>query len=135
MLLVLIEDGDDPRSAELLALAGRLGGPARAVVFGDGPADPGAARGYRIRHDLLADYAPEARGESLAQLITDVGPSGVLAAAGERGDEVMAQAAARLGLPLATHCVALDPGEPWSLTRIRGGGMLLEDAELEASEA
>lgn len=136
MLLILIERDDDGApsagSAELLAVAGTLGGPIRAVVFGDEPDGLGDHGGYRIRHDVLTDYAPEARGESLAQLVTEAGPAGVLAAATERGNEVMAQAAARLGLPLATHCVAIEPGDPWSLTRIRGGGMLLEDAELTA---
>lgn len=142
MLLVLIETDGAPAAgpAELLAVAGSLGGPVRAVVFGDGPVSgadhvgdlAGELLGYRIRHDLLTDYAPEARGEALAQLVTATGPAGVLAAATERGNEVMAHAAARLGLPLATHCVALAPGEAWSLTRIRGGGMLLEDAELTA---
>lgn len=142
MLLVLVDPDEvgavSTGSAELLALACSLGGPVRAVVFGDEPGGLGAYRGlgahggYRIRHDLLTDYAPEARGDALAQLITETGPAGVLAPATERGNEVMAHVAARLGLPLATHCVALEPGDPWSLTRIRGGGMLLEDAELTA---
>ncbi|MDN5915799.1 MAG: electron transfer flavoprotein subunit alpha/FixB family protein [Pseudonocardia sp.] len=147
MLLVVIDldddDGDGPGigSADLLAYAGTLGGSTRAVTFGAGPArsagpaspeEPGVPGGYRVRHELLTDYAPEALGESLAQLVTETGPDGVLAAATERGNEVMAQAAARLDLPLATHCVAVEPAEPWSLTRIRGGGMLLEDAELAA---
>ncbi|MBC3194217.1 electron transfer flavoprotein subunit alpha/FixB family protein [Pseudonocardia sp. C8] len=139
MLLVLIDTDEDgvpgPGTDDLLAVAHGTGLPVHAVVIGTVPDGLPAECVHRIRHDLLSGYAPEAYGESLAQLVTRAGPAGLLAAATERGDEVLAQAAARAGVPLATRCVALRPGDPWSLTRLRSGGVLLEDAELSAPVA
>lgn len=136
MLLVLIDiDGHGapgPGTDDVLAVAHGTGLPVHAVVTGGVPAGLGVQRVHRIQHEMLCDHAPEALGESLAQLVARTEADGLLAAATGRGDEVLAQAAARAGLPLATRCVALHPGEPWSLTRVRGGGMLFEDAELIA---
>jgi electron transfer flavoprotein alpha subunit len=50
----------------------------------------------------------------------------------DRGAEVLAHAAARLGMPLATNVVAVTPGATWRLTRQRWAGSLLEDATLDA---
>ena len=47
----------------------------------------------------------------------------------------MARAAARLGEPLAANCIAVRPGDPLELTRIRWGGSLLEEASLRAGRA
>lgn len=136
MLLVIVDE-----KLDAVALAQGIGAPVQAVAFGDADdgrqlADDLAKRGvatlHLISHELLGDYAPEAFGESLVQLIAHLRPTGVLAAGTEKGNEVMAHAAARTGLPLATNCVAVTGGDPWCLTRIRGGGMLLEDAELTA---
>jgi electron transfer flavoprotein alpha subunit len=138
-VLLTILDGQ-PASLELVALAHTLGSPVEAVAFRSEPGTPagdelaknGVARLHVISHELLGDYAPEAYGESLAQLVASLRPTAVLAVGTDRGNEVMAQLAARARLPLATNCVELAGGEPWRLTRIRGGGMLLEDAELTA---
>ena len=43
--------------------------------------------------------------------------------------------AARLGEPLAANCTEVTPGDPISLTRIRWGGSLLEEARLHAGIA
>ena len=138
-MLLTILDGQ-PASLELVAFAHTLGSPVEAVALRSGPGTPagdelaknGVARLHVISHELLGDYAPEAYGESLAQLVASLRPTAVLAVGTDRGNEVMAQLAARARLPLATNCVELAGGEPWRLTRIRGGGMLLEDAELTA---
>jgi len=45
---------------------------------------------------------------------------------------VLAQAAARLDLPFAANCTELGTGDPSTLTRVRWGGSLLEDATLTA---
>lgn len=141
MLLTVIDDL--PASAGLVALARTFTPSVQAVTFG--PEAPKDVDGvvHLVRHPLLTDYAPEAYGEAVAQLVARLRPTGVLAVGTERGNEIMAHAAARSGLPLATNCVAISAGdsagdragdraEPWRLTRIRGGGMLLEDAELAA---
>jgi electron transfer flavoprotein alpha subunit len=146
MLLTLIEAeggaltaGSAGAVARAHVLAGELDVPVGAVTFavaGDLTSDlakHGVTTAYVLDHELLGEYSPERWGEALAALIGQVEPDGVLAAASNRGNELMAQAAARTGLPLATNCVAVAAGEPWTLTRQRVGGVLLEDAELHAS--
>lgn len=145
MLLTLIEtegDGLSGGSAEALAvargLATDLGVPVEAVTFAaaedvkDDLAKHGVSRLHTVEHDDCADYSPERWGEALAQFLKHAAPEGAVAASTDRGNELMAQAAARAGLPLAANCVAVRAGDPWTLTRQRGGGMLLEDAELSA---
>lgn len=89
---------------------------------------------WQIDHALLSDYAPEAIAESLAQLARREMPAAVIAAGTERGNEVMAHVAALLDLPLAANVIAVDPSDgDWKVTRVRWGGSLLEEAELEAS--
>ena len=58
----------------------------------------------------------------------------MLACGSDRGNEVMAQAAARLDAPLVANCTDIDPADR-SLTRIQWGGSLLEDATLDADVA
>jgi electron transfer flavoprotein alpha subunit len=128
MLLTVIDD--QPASLGLVEFARTLSPSVEAAAFGSDPPKDLDGTVHLVRHELLTDYAPEAYGEALAQLIAQLRPAGVLATGTEQGNEIMAHAAARSGLPLATNCVAVSPGEPWRLTRIRGGGMLLEDAEL-----
>lgn len=144
MLLTLIEctGGEIPQaSLEALALARGLGAEVECVAVrptadvADTLAKHGVATLHALEHDALTDYSQEAWGESLRQIIEHLRPSGVLAAATERGNEIMAQVAARMGLPLAANCLSIEAGQDWQVTRIRGGGMLLEDAELSAPVA
>ena len=97
----------------------------------------GATQVYTVEHGVLSDFGPEAWGESIAQLVTVLGPRAVLACGSERGNEVMAQAAARLDWPFVANCTDITPpageGGQWSLTRIQWGGSLLEDATLAAA--
>jgi electron transfer flavoprotein alpha subunit len=87
-----------------------------------------------VHHDLLADYGPEAWGDAAAQAITALQPSAVLACGTDRGNEVMAQVAARLDLPMVANVLSVDAqGEQWSITRVRWGGSLLEQCTLSAS--
>jgi electron transfer flavoprotein alpha subunit len=149
--IVLVEldaDGVAPPSAAALAasrsIAARMSEPLEAVVVGpvDGQIEgdlgtrlgrSGVSRVHLVTHALLGDYSPECWGEALTQLVNEVRPSAVIAPATARGNEAMAQAAARADLPLATNCVSLEPDVPaWRLSRTRQGGMLLEDAELSA---
>jgi electron transfer flavoprotein alpha subunit len=137
MLLTLIDVQDGELSGTAaLAVARSLGEPVEAVSFGRVDdavlAKHGVARVHVLDHPLLADYAAEPYGEALAQLVRALSPTGVLAASTERGNEIMAHLAARTELPLAANCVAVTAGDPWTLTRNRGGGVLLEDAELTA---
>jgi electron transfer flavoprotein alpha subunit len=81
-----------------------------------------------MRMDSIQPFAPDA----LAQAAVEVSASAVFAAGTDRGNDVMARVAARLGLPLATNCIAATPGDPVTVTRLRWGGSLLEEARLHS---
>ncbi len=145
MILVVIEhDGGAPDrlSAEALtlgrSLAGAIGEPLHAVVWGAGAAEVGGALGvhgvtvlHAIDDPRLDGYAPAAIGASLAQLIARERPAAVIGTGSERGAEVLAHAAARTGLPLAANCTDVRPGDAWTATRQRWGGSLLEETRLD----
>lgn len=98
--------------------------------------EQGVAAVHVVEHELLADYAPAAWAEALHQLLDRLAPRMVVAPSTARGSEVIAHLAARTDLPLAANCLAIhavDGG--WELTRQRWGGILLEDARLEAALA
>ncbi len=119
-------------SLQALTLASMLG-EVCAVTVG-GCQVGGVARHLLIDHPLLSDYAPEAFGEALAQLVRAEAPSALLAAGTERGNEVMSHVAALLDLPFAANVTEVRPmGENWELTRMRWGGSLFEEATLTAS--
>ncbi len=86
-------------------------------------------------HGVLGDYGPDAYGAALAQMVTELEPSAVLACGSDRGNEVMAQAAARLDAPFVANCVDVTPGISWTMTRVQWGGSLLEDSSLDADVA
>ncbi|HET7870480.1 MAG TPA: electron transfer flavoprotein subunit alpha/FixB family protein [Actinomycetota bacterium] len=121
-------------------LAERLGEPLAALVIGPdaGPGVDGlAAYGVSVVHhavdDRLDRFAPGAWAACVADLMGRTGPSAILAAGTDRGNEVMAHVGARTGLPVAANCTEAEPGEPgdpYLVTRLRWGGSLLEDARL-----
>lgn len=121
-------------------LAGTLSTPLHAALIGE-EAEPlaerlgpfGVSLVYGVRHALLGAYAPEAWARCLAQLVESLRPAIVMAAGSERGHEVMAYLAAMTDLPLAANCVAVQPGEPFRVTRLRWGGSLLEEAEVQGT--
>jgi electron transfer flavoprotein alpha subunit len=121
------------------SLADTIGADLEAFVPGDigadlvdGAARHGASVVHLADHDLLADYGPDAWAEALRQLVDDVEPVAVVGVGTDRGNEVLAQLAARLDLPFAANCLAVDPArdtdDTWSVTRVQWGGSLLEDA-------
>ncbi len=147
MILGLVEhDGEEvlEPSLQMLTLgrrvAERLGEPLAALVVGPdaGPVVDGlAAFGVEAVHhavdDRLDRYAPEAWAACLLDLMGRTGPSAVLAAGTDRGNEVMANVGARTALPMAANCTEVEPGEPgtpYLISRLRWGGSLLEDARL-----
>lgn len=109
MSVLLLDDHSD-LSRQALTLARKFGEP-RSVAM-----------------DAFQPFAPDA----LAAAIVKVDASAVFAPGTERGNEVMARLAARLGLPLAANCVAAEPGNPATVTRLRWGGSLLEEALLRS---
>jgi electron transfer flavoprotein alpha subunit len=95
----------------------------------------GVASVHQAHHDLLTDYGPELWGAVVAQAVEELTPSAVLATGTDRGHEFLAHAAAVLDLPMVANCTAISPGEPWTLTRVRWGGSLLEETTLAAPVA
>jgi len=145
MILVVVEHEDgtpDRLSLEALAMGRRLadatGSPLQAVAWGDGAAEaagPLAGAGVAVLHVIedsrITDYAPEAIGKALAQLIEREQPLAVIGGGGERAAELLAHVGARTGVPLAANSTDVRPGEPWQVTRQRWGGSLLEEARLD----
>jgi electron transfer flavoprotein alpha subunit len=142
-ILVLVEHDRgtlSPATLEALTAARSLRGTVDALSIG-AAADPiaaelaphGVATVHQAHDELLTDYGPEAWGEVLAQAVHALAPAAVLAAGTDRGNEVLAQAAARLDLPFAANCLEfrgdVDSGSI-ETTRVRWGGSLLEDANL-----
>ncbi len=96
----------------------------------------GASIIHQARHEILVDYGPDAWGEVLAQVVRASSPQIVLGCGTERGQEVIAQAAARLDLPAVMNCTEFKPSGnsdgALGLIRTRWGGSLLENAELDS---
>jgi len=153
-VLCLVElDADGPADASLRALtfatglagagpAGTGPAPVAAVLFG--PADQipgvtfaayGASSAHVVEPEHLDGYAPRAWAQALAGLAAEIGASAVVAAATDRGNEVMAYLGALSGLPMAANCVRAEPGEEGThqVVRHRWAGLLLEEASLTGS--
>jgi electron transfer flavoprotein alpha subunit len=92
----------------------------------------GAETVHTCTHTVLSDYGPDAVGAVVAQMIETLSPDAVLACGSDRGNEVMAHAAALLDAPFVANCTDVDPGGSWSMTRVQWGGSLLEDVTLTA---
>jgi len=112
-VLVLMDDND--ASQQTLTLARKFGDTLRSV-----------------RVDSVQPYAPDGLAALLARTADVVNAAAVFAAGTDRGNEVMARVAAKTGLPLAANCIAAAPGNPVSVTRVRWGGSLLEEARLHS---
>ena len=128
-----------PATLEGLTAAHALGAAVEALSIGaaaDGLtgelAKYGVSAVHQVHDDLLDDYGPEAWGEVIAQAVQALSPAIVMATGTDRGNEVLAQAAARLDLPFSANCTEFRPGDTFEMTRIRWGGSLLEDAVLTA---
>ncbi|MBA0125052.1 electron transfer flavoprotein subunit alpha/FixB family protein [Haloechinothrix sp. YIM 98757] len=143
MLLVIVEEdagGVSAASLEAVTCARHLaegtGLDLHAAAFGAhgdlaaGLSKYGVSTLHLVTSDATQEYSPELWGAALAELVEHTGVTGVLAASTDRGNELLANAAASADQPFASNCVAIEPGDPWNLTRQRGGGILLEDAEL-----
>ena len=114
MVLVFVESPDDELSQQALAFARTLGHEVDAVT-------------------IRADYAPAAWAAAIADVIGARAPSAVVGPGSDRGNELLAHLAARLELPMAANCTAATPGDPATVTRIRWGGSLLEEALVHGS--
>ncbi|HEY4826295.1 MAG TPA: electron transfer flavoprotein subunit alpha/FixB family protein [Solirubrobacteraceae bacterium] len=117
-VLVFVEDPSDELSQQALTFARTLGQDVQAVAIND-----------------RDGYAPAAWGQALAAAARERTPSSLIAPGTDRGNEVLAHVAAELDLPMAANCTAVSPGDPVTVTRVRWGGSLLEEARLHGSPA
>jgi electron transfer flavoprotein alpha subunit len=115
-----------------------------AVVFGAADMLPldvlggaGVTDVYAVPPDRLDGYAPRAWARVLGELVAGAAATAVVAAATDRGSEVMAYLGAITGKPVAANCLSAQPAGDgtYQLVRQRWAGLLLEDAVLEASPA
>ncbi|MBV9605838.1 MAG: electron transfer flavoprotein subunit alpha/FixB family protein [Solirubrobacterales bacterium] len=120
MVLIYAERSDDELYRQAVAFARALAqaGDVRAVAIGDADG-----------------YSPDGCGTALANLVRERAPDIVVAPGTDRGNEALAHVAAELDLPMAANCTAVTPGDPITLTRVRWGGSLLEEARLHGSPA
>ncbi len=129
-------------SLEVLTMAGRLAQetdqPLETVVIGpNGAATTGILSSYGVSALHVADdprlavYAPAAWAHTIAEFADQVQPEVIIGTASDRGGEVMAHVAARMQLPMAANCTEIAPGDPFTVTRQRWGGSLLEEARLK----
>jgi electron transfer flavoprotein alpha subunit len=112
--LVFVEDPADEISQQALTFAANLGQDVEAVSVQD-------------------TYAPAAWAQAITERVEQAAPDVVLAPGTDRGNEVMAHVAALLDQPMAANCVAFSSGDPATVTRVRWGGSLLEEARLHGS--
>ena len=150
-VLTLVEHADDAlarSSAEALTLARGLSDAydvaLHATTIGPVP-EPvvaelalfGVDEIHALDHSLLdADVTPAALGEAVRQLVDTLGAQAAVAAASDRGTASFAHLAARMDEPLAANCVSatvVDGGV--ELSRVRWGGVLYEEAHLDAEVA
>jgi electron transfer flavoprotein alpha subunit len=130
-VLALVEPGEE-LSLQALTLARDLGEPLHAFSTSD---DSGlGAYGVQTLHlaedERLSVYAPAALAACLEQLIDQIQPTAVVAAGTNRGNEVLGHLAARRDLPFAANCIAV--GSDGTVTRVRWGGSLLEEARIDS---
>ncbi len=129
-ILVLVEPGEE-LSLQALSLARDLGGPVHALAFDAAELGAyGVETVHVAEHEQLSSYAPGAWAACLDQLIDRVQPTAVVAAGTNRGNEVLAHLTARRDLPFAANCSAV--GSDGSVTRVRWGGSLLEEARIDS---
>ncbi|MBK8901332.1 MAG: electron transfer flavoprotein subunit alpha/FixB family protein [Anaerolineaceae bacterium] len=130
------------QSLEMLALARQVAADegvagVTAVLIGsnsaplaDHLARYGVSQAIVASHDGLDDYAPEAWAETVVQIAQAKSPKAIMATGTERGNELLAHIAARLGQPMAANVTQVAVGNPYAITRVRWGGSLFEEARL-----
>jgi electron transfer flavoprotein alpha subunit len=127
--LVYVEEPGD-LTQQTLAFARGLGEPLYAFATGEPVELTGVEKVHRAEGDAFESYAPATVARALVELMEAHSPTAVVASGTPRGNEVLARVAAITDLPLAANCIASTAGDPASVTRIRWGGSLLEEARI-----
>jgi electron transfer flavoprotein alpha subunit len=115
--LVFVESAEDELSQQAVVMAASLGADVTAVAIDGGG----------------AGFAPAAWAQTLVDRAGVIGATAIIAPGNDRGNELMAHVAAKLDQPMAANCTTIAPGSPAAVTRVRWGGSLLEEAQLDGS--
>ena len=115
--VVFVEGPEDELSQQAVVMASSLGDDVEPVAIDGG--------------DL--GFAPAAWAQTLVDHAGTVGAMAIVAPGSERGNEVLAHVAAKLDQPMAANCTKVAAGTPATVTRVRWGGSLLEEAQLDGS--
>ena len=115
--VVFVEDPADELSQQAVVMARQLG---------DSEIAP-------VTIEPSGGYAPAVWAQTLVELARSRGAGAITAAGTARGNEILAHVAAKLDQPLAANCVSVAPGDPVTVTRVRWGGSLLEEAQVIGS--
>ena len=144
-ILVLVEHdrGEiSPAATEALTAAKQLGETLSlspiAVLIGPDTAelglvcrDYGISSAYCLGSPLLSDYGPEAWAQAVVELARSHPPAVIFAVGTDRGNEVLAQVAARMDLPFIANSINVKRDDYWKITRFQWGGSLLEDITVD----
>ena len=129
-------------SAQALSFAQAIDDDVAALLVGAGTetlvaecARFGATSAHHVSATWLTDYSPEAYGDAVAAAVRALEPAAVVACGTDRGNEVLAHAAAALDAPFVANCLTAQPGPPWTMTRVQWGGSLQEEGRLDAEVA
>lgn len=125
--LVYVEEPGE-LTQQALAFARSLGEPLEAVCAGGPVPVTGVETVHVAGGDAFASYAPRAIARAVVQIAETTTPSAIVAAGTARGNEVLAHVAALTDVPFAANCISVDG---FSVTRVRWGGSLLEEARLD----
>lgn len=133
MILVYVEGAGDELSAQAIAFARGLGVDVHAVSVRAEARLPGVSVVHVAQDPRLDAYAPAAHAQAIATLASTLSPTAIVGPGSDRGNEVLAHLAAKLDQPLSANTTSLTLGSPASVTRVRWGGSLLEEAQLDGS--
>ena len=120
------------------SIADQLGEDVEALLIGAVAVDLAgacAAHGAAACHLFSGaeDYGPELYGAVVSAAVGQLSPSGIVACGTDRGNEVLAYAAAELELPFVANCLEVRTAAEWEMTRVQWGGSLNEEARLASS--
>ncbi|HEY2770976.1 MAG TPA: electron transfer flavoprotein subunit alpha/FixB family protein [Solirubrobacteraceae bacterium] len=115
-VLVFVESAEDELSAQAVAFAAQLGGELEAVTV-----------------DSAGGYAPPLWAKALSDALRERGAGALVGPGTDRGNELLSHVAAILDLPMAANCLSATLGSPATVTRMRWGGSLLEEANVHGS--
>lgn len=103
---------------------------ADAAGLADACGAHGAVTVHHIAGTALTDYGPDAYGSAVVAAADVLSPSAIVAVGSDRGNEVLAYAAAELDLAFVANCLEVKPADDWEITRVQWGGSLNEEARL-----